>query len=125
VGHQLHEQGERTGIELTVDVNGQRHTLEGVGNGPLDAALHALGTHTPVLQQLRVHDYEERAIGHSSDAVAMACVELAIEGVAGSRFGVGRHTSIVTASLQAVISGLNRLHARHPQVFAERREALA
>jgi 2-isopropylmalate synthase len=117
VAHQLTEQGERTGIELTVEFNGQHRTFEGVGNGPLDAALHALGAQHPVLRQLRVHDYEERAIGHSSDAVAMACVELALEGVAGSRFGVGRHTSIVTASLQAVISGLNRLQARHPEVF--------
>lgn len=42
VEHHLREQGSQQGIELTIDVDGQRHVLVGQGNGPIDAAVHAL-----------------------------------------------------------------------------------
>jgi len=105
VAHHLSEHGAQQGISLTVEDGGVRRTLHGVGNGPIDAALHALGVPASLLS------YEERAIGQGSDARAVAFVELAAADGAAT-FGVGIHANIVTASLLAIFSGMDRLSAR-------------
>lgn len=102
VTHHLREAGDEQGIELVLKVDGIERTLSGRGNGPIAAALDALGV------PARVHDFEERAIGHGADAAAIAFVECVIDGVPGTTFGAGMHRNIITASLLAVISGLNR-----------------
>ncbi|MCM5681713.1 2-isopropylmalate synthase [Schlegelella sp. S2-27] len=109
VSHESHERDGRVEIQLTVEATGRRMQLHGSGNGPLDAAVHALGL--PV----RIDSYEERALQGGSDAQAVAFVELAWPGIAGSAFGVGLHTSILSASILALVSGVNRWHAREPQ----------
>jgi 2-isopropylmalate synthase len=101
--HTLFESGARQGIELDVTLFGQRRRLRGIGNGPIDAAVNALGI------QLRIDHYEERALAHGADASALAIVEAARDGVPGSRFGAGRHANIVTASVLAVLSAVRRL----------------
>jgi 2-isopropylmalate synthase len=101
--HALFESGARQGIELDVTLFGQRRRLRGIGNGPIDAAVNALGI------QLRIDHYEERALGHGADASALAIVEAARDGLPGSRFGAGRHANIVTASVLAVLSAVRRL----------------
>jgi 2-isopropylmalate synthase len=106
--HHLFEQGEQQGISLTVRRNGARETLRGVGNGPIDAALHALAAEVILL------DYEERSIGGGSDARAAAFVELAAAGMAGATFGVGLSANIVTASILAIVSAVNRVAAQVP-----------
>ncbi|MBL0166714.1 MAG: 2-isopropylmalate synthase, partial [Propionivibrio sp.] len=42
VKHQLFDEGTAQGIRLTVQMNGETHVLTGEGNGPIDAAVHAL-----------------------------------------------------------------------------------
>ncbi|HVY83042.1 MAG TPA: 2-isopropylmalate synthase [Steroidobacteraceae bacterium] len=101
--HALFESGARQGIELDVTLFGQRRRLRGIGNGPIAATVNALGI------DLRVDSYEERSLGHGADASALAIVEAAREGTAGSRFGAGRHANIVTASVLAVLSAVRRL----------------
>ena len=108
VEHHLFEQGEQQGISLTVRRNGVRETVRGVGNGPIDAALHALAADVTLL------DYEERSIGGGSDARAAAFVELSAPGMAGATFGVGLSPNIVTASILAIVSAVNRVAARVP-----------
>jgi 2-isopropylmalate synthase len=105
VGHQLLPGRLSQGLELEVEVAGRRHTLVGHGNGPIDALVHAL--RLPV----RLQSYEERSMGAGADSRAAAFVELAVEGAPGTRFGVGVHPNIVTASLLAVISAVNRGYA--------------
>ncbi|WP_018412874.1 2-isopropylmalate synthase [Methyloversatilis thermotolerans] len=102
VTHHLYEIGDEQGMDLVVRVRGVECRLSGRGNGPIAAALDALAL--PV----RLHDYEERAIGHGADAAAIAFAEFVIEGVPGTTFGAGMHRNIVTASVLALISGLNR-----------------
>jgi 2-isopropylmalate synthase len=77
-------------------------TREGSGNGPIDAFVDALNL------GIRVHSYEEKAIGHGSDADAIALIEIAADWLGGPIHGVGIHGSIVTASLLAVLSAVNR-----------------
>lgn len=97
------------GIRIGVEVNGQPMLLTGEGNGPIDAAVHAL---QGVGIQVQVRSYEERstrASTHAGDAQACAFLEL-VSGAGGpERFGVGMDTNIVTASVKALLSGVNRL----------------
>ena len=110
--YHLSDHGERQGIRLELDVDGKRLSLTGEGNGPIDAAIHALR------MPLAVHSYEERALGLGADAKASAIVEMAIEGLATSTFGVGMDANIVTASVRALVSGANRLLQRLPEESA-------
>ncbi|MBL8470211.1 MAG: 2-isopropylmalate synthase [Rhodocyclaceae bacterium] len=105
VAHHLFERGTQQGIRLVVEMDGQTHELTGSGNGPIDAALAALGA------PMRVQNYEERALQSGSDAAAVAFVEVAGDGQAGSRHGVGIHANIVTASVLALVSAANRVLA--------------
>jgi 2-isopropylmalate synthase len=114
VGHSLSERGDREHIKLTVEINGSRRVLNGEGNGPLDALMHAMGV--PV----RIQHYEERALTQGADARAVAVAEMAGADVAGSAFGVGIDANLVTASIRAVISGVNRAYARVNAAARER-----
>jgi len=93
--------------ELAVDLvdAGTALTLEGRGNGPIAAftsALAELGV------DVRVLDYHEHAMSAGGDATAAAYVECAVDGRV--LWGVGIDPNIVTASLKAVVSAVNRAH---------------
>jgi len=109
VEHHLAEHGGQQGISLTICEDGGQQVLHGVGNGPIDAALNALGADAVLL------GYEERAMGHGSDASAIAFVELAAADGSQATFGVGIHANIVTASVLAILSGIDRLAKKSPQ----------
>jgi 2-isopropylmalate synthase len=97
------------GIRMTVDVQGHTVQLVGKGNGPIDAAVHALHG---LDVQVQVRSYEERSTKASTDGGdAQACAFLELVSVHGGaeRFGVGMDTNIVTASIRALLSGVNRL----------------
>jgi len=91
-------------VEATVD--GKPTTLEGTGNGPIDAYIHALKDALGL--EMSVVDYHEHAIGAGSDAQAAAYVE-ARNAAGRTVFGVGLHKNISQASLLAVTAAANRL----------------
>jgi 2-isopropylmalate synthase len=101
--HHLFEEGDKQGIELEMTVAGTRRKLRGVGSGPIAATVSALAL------PIRIDNYEERALRAGADASALAIVEAAREGVAGIRYGAGRHANIATASVLAVLSAARRL----------------
>ena len=97
------------GIDLHLEINGHATHLKGVGNGPIDAAIHAL--HSAGVN-VQVRSFEERstkASQQAGDAQACAFVELSTDGAKAERYGVGLDSNIVTASLKAIVSGVNRL----------------
>lgn len=100
-GHSLPREGLSQGISLTLHAGGEEKTHHGIGPGPLAAAVDALATGAEV-----VH-FEERALGQGASAEALALIELRL---ADGRtvFGAGIHGDIVTASLLALVSALNR-----------------
>ena len=102
-GHHLFEEGASQGIELEMSVAGVRRKLRGVGSGPIAATVNALAL------PIRIDNYEERALRSGADASALAIVEAARDGVAGIRYGAGRHANIATASVLAVLSAARRL----------------
>ncbi len=109
--HHLFEHGNAQGIRLAVDIDGVPHILTGEGNGPINAAVHAL--HSAGIE-IQVRSYEERSMipaGDDGNARACAFMELAAGG-RSERYGVGIDGNIVTASIKALLSGVNRLHVR-------------
>jgi 2-isopropylmalate synthase len=91
-------------LEATVAERGGIRTLWGTGTGPIDAFVDAL--RRDLVVELSVRDYHEHAIGSGADAAAVAYVEAQVAG--RTHFGAGRDRSIVTASLRAIISAVNR-----------------
>jgi 2-isopropylmalate synthase len=94
-----------TRIFAQLVVNGQHVTVKGEGNGPIDALMSGLRDEMNV--DFKVRDYSEHALTAGSQASAVAYVEA--EGSDGSTWwGVGMSSSILDASLEAVISAANR-----------------
>ena len=109
VEHHLFEHDGRQGIRLSVEKDGLAHLLTGEGNGPIDAAVHAL---RGIGIDLQVRGFEERAMASSvdgGDARACAFVEAAHTGGRAERYGVGIDGNIVTASIQALVGAAARL----------------
>lgn len=75
----------------------------GNGNGPISAFLDIL---SQLEVNVRLLDYVEHTLSASSDAKAAAYIELEVNGQ--NLWGVGIDGDIATASLKAVISGVNR-----------------
>lgn len=104
VSHQLSTPRERSQVQhLTMRLRclGQGALLHGEGNGPIDALVNALGLRFDVLS------YEERSMSSGSGARAVAFVEITTP-ARSTLFGVGIHDNIVTASLLATLSAVNR-----------------
>ncbi len=94
-----------TRIFAQLVVNGQHVTVKGEGNGPIDALMAGLRNEMDI--RFKVRDYSEHALTAGSEASAVAYVEA--EGEDGSTWwGVGMSSSILDASLEAVISAANR-----------------
>jgi 2-isopropylmalate synthase len=102
--------GEKDQLTVNVYVDDQLHELQGTGNGPIAAfvdAINGLGRLDPAWDwDVRVLDYTEHALSSGGDAIAAAYVECVVGGEI--RWGVGLDPNIVTASLQAVVSAVNR-----------------
>jgi 2-isopropylmalate synthase len=92
-------------VEIDVEIfhRGVRRPLLGVGNGPIDAFVQAV---RPLDIQARVLDYSEHALTAGGDAQAAAYVEVEV----GDKvvWGVGIDANIVSASIKAVTSAINR-----------------
>ena len=96
------------GREITarVRLNGEERTITGTGTGPIDAFVAALARECGIT--VSVDDYHEHSVAGGSQATAAAYVSARAPGRAPV-FGVGLHSNIVTASLRAVASAVNRL----------------
>ncbi len=97
--------GEKDALFVNVYVDGEMQSLEGEGNGPLSAFVAAINE-LPEAYDVRVLDYAEHALSSGGDAVAAAYVECLVRD--SVYWGVGIDANIVTASLKAVISAVNR-----------------
>jgi 2-isopropylmalate synthase len=109
--------GEKDQLTVNVFVDGEARTLTGQGNGPIAAFVGAINELVAAEQaagnpvyadrgDVRVLDYHEHALSSGGDAIAAAYVECAV----GDQilWGVALDANIVTASLRAVVSAINR-----------------
>jgi 2-isopropylmalate synthase len=90
-------------VSVVIELDGVRHELDGRGNGPIEAFVHAL---SGVDLDVRVLDYAEHALTAGENAQAAAYVECSVTGQ--TYWGVGVDPNILTASLRAVVSAVNR-----------------
>ncbi len=103
--------GTRTQSDLSGDVrldvalrDGDQKVDEvGNGNGPVAAFLEVVRAHG---FDVTLYDYVEHALSAGGDAQAAAYVELQVDGE--RLWGVGIDGDISTASLKAIVSGVNR-----------------
>lgn len=92
-------------LNLSVDLRDGSTTSrqDAVGNGPIDAFLKLMVQHG---LEIELFDYVEHTLSAGGDAKAAAYVELNVNGT--RLWGVGIDSDISTASLKAVVSGINR-----------------
>ena len=88
-------------LSLQVECGGRVETWHGQGSGPIDAMVASIGMPFDVLS------YEEHSRGQGSGAVAVAYIEITTR-ARRTLFGAGMHSNIITASLLAVLSAVNR-----------------
>ncbi|MGC9941865.1 MAG: 2-isopropylmalate synthase [Verrucomicrobiota bacterium] len=90
----------------TLSNNGKLTEFSGEGNGPLAALVHGFGT--VGVPRFEISNYSEHALSSSESAAAIAYIQVkAANGK--TRWGAGVDTNIELASVQAVLSALNRL----------------
>jgi 2-isopropylmalate synthase len=101
--HTSSVEGEKDHLDVAVLLDRAETKLTGSGNGPIAAFVDALST---VGIDVRVLDYAEHALSAGGDAKAAAYLECAV----GDRvlWGIGVDPNIVSASLKAVVSAVNR-----------------
>jgi 2-isopropylmalate synthase len=96
--------GESDRIDAVVEWQGETRNVTGEGNGPIAAFVHALSA---LDLDVRVLDYAEHATGAGQEAQAASYLEVAVAGRV--LWGCGVHPSIVTSSLRAIVSAVNRV----------------
>ncbi|QFR43988.1 2-isopropylmalate synthase [Sulfurimonas xiamenensis] len=90
---------------LTYIYNGKEITVEGEGNGPVDACKDALMKNYK--NDFIINSYYEHSYGNQSSAKAIAYIEIQTKDTL-SCFGVGADNDIATASVKALFCALNR-----------------
>ncbi|WP_203579535.1 2-isopropylmalate synthase [Microbacterium hibisci] len=90
-------------LDITLRDGDDRYEASGRGNGPVAAFLEIVRAQG---FDVTLYDYVEHALSAGGDAQAAAYIELQIDGE--RLWGVGIDSDISTASLKAIVSGVNR-----------------
>ena len=97
---------EMVSVRLTVNYNGQEMEMDGIGNGPLSATVHAIRDNAKLFDFV-LEDFSERTMGSNADAEAMAFVGVRRKSDNALIYGAGRHSNIDQAAVLALFSALN------------------
>ena len=105
----IHHLGERGQVkcEASIVLNGSQQRIEGLGNGPIDAFVQALGGIG--LKDFKVTDYRSHAVRGGSDASAAAYVQVQHDD-GRLLWGAGVDPSIEMAGLKALVTAWNLIH---------------
>ncbi|SDO11762.1 2-isopropylmalate synthase [Actinacidiphila guanduensis] len=90
-------------LTVEAEVDGVATTLTGTGNGPISAFFDALAG---IGVDARLLDYSEHTLSEGASAQAASYIECAIDGRV--MWGIGIDPNTTRASLQAVVSAVNR-----------------
>lgn len=91
-------------LEALISINNEEREIGGTGNGPVDAFFNAL--HTSNINGCNFISYDEHALEVGSNSKAVAYIQIENEGK--RYFGVGVSENIDTASINALVSAINR-----------------
>lgn len=95
----------RVDVSAVITDHGQEKTVKGAGTGLVDGFIDAFSKYLG--KKLSVVDYSEHSLQQGSDAKAICYMEIAHP--EGKIFGVAIDENIATASLDAIVSAVNRL----------------
>ncbi len=104
LGSYTHSSSDTDQIVAELVAEGEQRQISGAGNGPIAALVDAFEREFGIT--IRLRDYHEHAMSAAADATAAAYIEAEIDN--DLVWGVGVHSSIVTASLRAVVNAVNR-----------------
>jgi 2-isopropylmalate synthase len=90
---------------LTLDVDGQHHTVQSTGNGPVDATFNAIRSIVPHDAQLEL--YQVHAVTEGTDAQAEVSVRLQDQGRTATSKAADPDTLV--ASAKAYVGALNKM----------------
>jgi 2-isopropylmalate synthase len=90
---------------VTLNIDGENFTATEAGNGPVDAAFKAV--RTIVRHNIKLEEFLVQAITRGSDDVGK--VHIQIENRGKLYYGFAGHTDIITASVEAFISAINKI----------------
>ncbi|MEM7077888.1 MAG: 2-isopropylmalate synthase [Pseudomonadota bacterium] len=93
-----------------IEVSDNTVTVDGEGSGPIEAFVNALVE--TLNEPLKVLAYHEHSLGSGSDAQAICILSIEDEASGGQCYGIGVSRNTITASLNAIISAMNRRWAR-------------
>ncbi len=100
-------EGKECAVVAHFTARGERREARGIGNGPVEAFVAALGTlGGPAFE---VVDYAEHAAASGASARAVAYVAVRVGQTV--RYGAGTHEDVVLATFRAVVSAYNRVQA--------------
>ena len=95
-------------IEAKILFDGEEIELNGSGNGPINAFVHALDNNG--LKKFKLTDYRQHSIGEGSATRSATYIQLKNEsGIL--RYGCGIDSSIEKSGLLALVSAINRLES--------------
>ncbi|MGI6737046.1 MAG: 2-isopropylmalate synthase [Anaerovoracaceae bacterium] len=95
-------------VSIDVDIEDNTYHLEGTGNGRLDAVRNAL-RQAPYQFNYDFVTYSEHALESESDSRAAAYVAIS-DANGWVYWGVGLHDDIIYASVNALVSAINRMN---------------
>ena len=101
------EQNDNVHVTVNCELNGEKMTFTGEGNGRLDAVSNALREHLGLHYDNLVYTEHALQIGSTSQAIAYVGIDNA-EGK--TIWGAGIDNDIITASINALVSAINRGH---------------
>ena len=97
---------EKTTLSATIEYNGKVQSVEGAGNGPLDALCNGLRKYLG--KEFEICNYNEHALERSSASKAAAYIAIKTD-ENKVYWGAGVDANINSASIYALISAVNRM----------------
>ncbi|MCR4754251.1 MAG: 2-isopropylmalate synthase [Lachnospiraceae bacterium] len=96
-----------THVTVIYTDHGTEKSMEGVGNGPIDAVKRAIAENLNL--DIKILDYSEHALQAGSNSKAAAYIHLLDSNTGNVTYGVGESSNITRASVRAIFSAINRL----------------
>ncbi len=96
-----------THVTVVYTDHGTEKSMEGVGNGPIDAVKRAIAENLNL--DIKILDYTEHALQAGSNSKAAAYIHLLDSNTGNVTYGVGESSNITRASVRAIFSAINRL----------------
>ena len=94
-------------LELVIRYEGTEKTVVGKGNGPIDAVRSGIMQLSPRFKAFEIKNYSEHSLGEGSSAKAIAYIQIERSDKV-TFYGVGTSPNISRASIEALISAVNR-----------------